>query len=76
MTCSNAWARLVKMLKELGIYNGQSVHSTRRGKMIHQQQQLHASNAEIAELAMCNEDNVKYYTDVHRPCKRVCTMGL
>jgi len=71
MTCSNAWARLVKMLQELGIYTRQNVHSTRKGKMIHQQQELHASNTEIAEAAMCNEDNVKYYTDVHRPCKHM-----
>ena len=69
MTCSNAWARLVKVLKEQDMYKGQSVHSTRRGKMIHQQQNLHASNAAIAESAMCNEANVKYYTNAHRPTK-------
>ena len=34
MTCSNTWARLTKYLKALNIYTGQSVHRTRRGKMI------------------------------------------
>jgi len=37
MTCSNAWARLTKCLKALDMYTGQSVHSTRRGNMIHRQ---------------------------------------
>ncbi len=40
MTCSNAWARLTKCLKALDMYTGQSVHSTRRGNMIHRQQHL------------------------------------
>ena len=69
MTCSNAWHRLTKSLKALGIYSGQSVHSTRRGHMIHKQQHLHESHKEIADAAMCNEQNAKYYTDVHRPTR-------
>lgn len=69
MTSSNVWARLPKHLKEPGVYSGQSVHSTRRETMMHQQVELHKSNQEIAEAAMCNEQNVKYYTDPHRPTR-------
>ena len=69
MTCSNAWARLTKCLKALDMYTGQSVHSTRRGNMIHRQQHLQESHKEIGEAAMCNEKNAKYYTDTHRPTR-------
>ena len=68
-TCSNAWARLTKHLKALDMYTGQSVHSTRRGNMIHRQQQRHESYRDIGEAAMCTEKNVKYYTDTHRPTR-------
>ena len=67
MTCSNAWARLTKYLKELGMYTGQSVHSTRRGSMIHKQLQMHDTHKEIGEAAMCSEQNAKYYTDTGQP---------
>ena len=67
MTSSNAWQRLTKSLKALVIYSGQSVHSARRGHTIHRQQDLHESHKEIANAAMCNEKNAKYYADVHRP---------
>ncbi len=73
MTSSNAWARLIKYLKALDMYKGQSVHSTRRGNMIHKQQQLQESNTEIAEAAMCDKKNVKYYTDIHRPTRFKCS---
>ena len=69
MTCSNAWARLTKHLKALDMYTGQSVHSTRRGNMIHRQQQKHESYCDIGEAAMCTEKNAKYYTDTHRPTR-------
>jgi len=69
MTCSNAWARLTKYLKELGMYTGESVHSTRRGSMIHRQLQMHDTQKEIGEAAMCIEQNAKYYTDIHRPTR-------
>jgi len=67
MTCSNAWACLTKYLKALGVYTGQSVHSTRRGSVMHKPQQLQETHKEIAEAAMCSEKNVKWYTDMHRP---------
>ena len=67
MSCSNVWARLTKYLKAFNMYTGQSVHSTRRGKMIHQQLQMHESHRDISNSAMCNEKNCKYYTDIHRP---------
>ena len=69
MTSSNAWARLTKFLKELGMYTGQSVHSTGRGNMVHRQTQLHESYNEIGEAGMCSEKNAKYYTDLHRPTR-------
>jgi len=69
MTCSNAWARLTMYLKSLGMYTGQSIHSTRRGNMIHQQQHMQKSDKEIGDAAMCHEKNVKYYTDTHRPTR-------
>ncbi|DBA79441.1 TPA: hypothetical protein ACH3X2_007715 [Trebouxia sp. C0005] len=37
--------------------------------MMHQQMEMHKSNQEIAEAAMCNDQNVKYYTDPHRPTR-------
>jgi len=49
------------------MYTGQSVHSTRRGNMLHRQQHLQEIHKEIGEAAMCNEKNAKYYTDVHKP---------
>ena len=69
MTSSNTWARLTKHLKELGMYTGQSVRSTRRGSMMHQQLQLHKSDKEIASAAICSEQKNKYYTDSHRPTR-------
>ena len=62
----NAWARVTKCLKALDMYTGQSVHSTRRGNIIHMQQHLQESHKEVGKAAMCNERNAKYYTDVHR----------
>lgn len=56
---------------------------TQRAKLAHHQErqdhlpaELHASNAETAEAAMCNANNVKYYIDVHRPCKRIAHARL
>ena len=69
MTSSDTWARLTQGLKALGMYTGQSVHSTRRGTMIHRQQHMQATHQELGEAAMCNEKNAKYYTDVHRPTR-------
>ena len=68
MSCSNTWARLTGQLKAQGMYTGQSVHSTRRGKMMHQLQQQQ-THKEIGEAAMCNEANARYYTNLHRPTR-------
>lgn len=35
--------------------------------MMHQQVEVLRSNQGIAEVAMCNEQNPKYYTDKYRP---------
>ena len=37
--------------------------------MIHKQHQMHSIYQEIAAVAMCNEKNVKYYTNLHRPAR-------
>lgn len=67
MTISTIWARLTKYLKDYGMYNGQSVHSTRRASMTHQRVELQAYVLDVAQAAMCSEKIAEYYTDVHRP---------
>lgn len=57
MLFSILWQSCFRGFNALGIYSGQSVHSTRRGNMIHGQQHLHGSYKEIGEAAMCNEKN-------------------
>lgn len=52
MTSSAIWARFTLHLKNAGIYNGESVHSTRRGKMIESSTQHQASIEEVQEAAM------------------------
>jgi len=37
--------------------------------MIHRQLQMHDTQKEIGEAAMCTEQNAKYYTDIHRPTR-------
>ena len=50
MTCNNTWAYLTKGLKALGMYTGQSVHSTRRDTTIHKQQHIQANHKERVRL--------------------------
>ena len=69
MTSNAIWARLTKYLKDYGMYTGQSVHSTRRGSMIHQRVELQASVPDVAQAAMCSEKIAEYYTDLHRPTR-------
>ncbi|KAL0020901.1 hypothetical protein WJX77_008863 [Trebouxia sp. C0004] len=69
LTSNAIWARLTKYLKAYGMYTGQSVHSTRRGSMIHQKNQMQATVSEVAQAAMCSERIAEYYTDVHRPTR-------
>ena len=52
MTSSAIWARCTLHLKTAGNYNGESVHSTRRGKMIEASTQHQASIEEVQEAAM------------------------
>ncbi|KAL0036933.1 hypothetical protein WJX77_005762 [Trebouxia sp. C0004] len=70
MTSSVIWARLVKYLKAYGMYTGQSVHSTRRGSMIHQKDQMQATVSKVAQAGMCLEKIAEYYTNVYRPTRR------
>lgn len=69
MSSSATWARLTKHLKQYGMYKGQSVHSTRRGSMLHHKEAHQASYDDIGEAAMCTKDTAKYYTDRHRPTR-------
>ena len=52
MTCSAIWARFTLHLKNAGIYNGESAHSTRHGKMIESTTQHQASIEDVQEAAM------------------------
>ncbi|KAL0040328.1 hypothetical protein WJX77_003603 [Trebouxia sp. C0004] len=69
MSSSATWARLTKYLKEYGMYKGQSVHSTRRGSMLHHKEVHQATFDDIGEAAMCTKETAKYYTDRHRPTR-------
>lgn len=69
MSSSATWARLTKYLKEYGMYTGQSVHSTRRGSMLHHKEVQQATYDDIGEAAMCTKATAKYYTDRHRPTR-------
>lgn len=69
MSSPATWARLTKYLKEYGMYKGQSVHSTRRGSMLHHKEVHQATFADIGEAAMCTQETAKYYTDRHRPTR-------
>ena len=69
MSSSATWARLTKYLKEYGMYTGQSVHSTRRGSMLHHKEVQQATYEDIGEAAMCTKETAKYYTDRHRPTR-------
>ena len=60
MTCYAIWARLTKYLEAYGMYTGQSVHSTRRGSIIHQKDQMQATVSEVARAAMCSEKIAEY----------------
>ncbi|KAL0040546.1 hypothetical protein WJX77_010357 [Trebouxia sp. C0004] len=44
MSSSATWSRLIKHLKEYGMYKGQSVHGTRGGSMLH-----HKDHKEVHE---------------------------
>ena len=69
MSSSATWARLIKHLKQYGMYKGQSVHTARRGSMLHHKEAHQASYAEVGEAAMCSEETAKYDTDRHRPTR-------
>lgn len=66
MTSSNVWARLTIHLKESGLNAGHSMHSTRRGSMMHQHVEMHKSSQKLVGAAISNEQNAKCYTDPHR----------
>ena len=70
MTSSAIWARFTLHLKNAGIYNGESVHSTRRGKMIESSTQHQASIEEVQEAAMIKSKPVALrYIDTTRPTR-------
>ena len=70
MTSSAIWARFTLHLKTAGIYNGESVHSTRRGKMIEASTQHQASIEEVQEAAMIRSKPIALrYIDTSRPTR-------
>ena len=70
MTSSAIWARFTQHLKTAGMYNGESVHSTRRGKMIESSTQHQASIEEVQEAAMIRSKPIALkYIDTSRPTR-------
>ena len=71
MTSSAIWARFTLHLEANRMYNGESVHSTRRGKMIESSLAHQASIEEIQAAAMIKTKQlVERYIDISRPTKR------
>ena len=70
MTSSAIWARFTSHLKAMCMYNGESVHSTRRGKMIESTMAHHARIDEVQAAAMIRTRYVaERYIDVSRPTR-------
>ena len=68
MDASSIWQRLAKHLKDCNMYAGQSVHSIRRGKMMHINNQPNGGWEEAGEAAMIlTKQVVLRYVDEHRP---------
>ena len=71
MTSSAIWARCFSHSKAMDMYNGESVHSTRRGKMIESTFAHQASIEEVQAAAMIRTKQVaEGYTDISRPTRR------
>ena len=69
MTSSAIWARFTHHLKVNNMYNGESVHSTRRGSMIEASQQ-NASIEQVQEQAMIRSKPIAMkYIDTTRPTR-------
>ena len=69
MTSSAIWARFTHHLKVNHMYNGESVHSTRRGSMI-EASQNNASIEEVQEQAMIRSKPIAMkYIDTTRPTR-------
>lgn len=70
MTSSAIWARFTAHLKTMGMYNGESVHSTRRGKIIECALVQQASIEQIQATAMIKTKLVaERYIDISRPTR-------
>ena len=69
MTSSAIWARFTHHLKVNNMYNGESVHSTRRGSMIEASQE-NASIEQVQEQAMIRSKPIAMkYIDTTRPTR-------
>ena len=69
MTSSAIWARFTHHLKANDMYNGESVHSTRRGSVI-EASQHNASIEQVQEQAMiCSKPIALKYIDTTRPTR-------
>ena len=69
MTSSAIWARFTHHLKVNNMYNGESVHSTRRASMI-EAAQNNASIEEVQEQAMIKSKAIAMkYIDTTRPTR-------
>ena len=72
MTSSAIWGRFTAHLKAMDVYNGESVHSTRRGKMIESTIVHQASIEDVQTAAMIRTKQVaEKYIDISRPTRRL-----
>ena len=70
MTSSALWHRLTLHLKACNLYTGQSLHSCRRGKMIHMAHNEGSSLEDVGDAAMITTKRIaQAYIDVDRPTK-------
>ena len=70
MSSAAIWGRLTTHLKAFGLYQGESVHSTRRGKMIEMTTQHQASIEQVQEAAMLRSKPIaQKYIDTTRPTR-------
>ena len=71
MTSSAIWGRFSAHLKIMDMYSGDSVHSTRRGKMVESSIVHQATIEPVQAAAMINTKRIaERYIDISRPIRR------
>ena len=71
MTSSAIWGQFTAHLKAMEMYNGESVHSTRRGKMIESSTVHQDTIEQVQAAAMIRTKQIaEKYIDMSRPTRR------